>query len=295
MLPFIFGPYSSGRRRMVACRECRSATSRISASASSLLTPYGSTGLGVDCSVSALSLASPAALTVLAKTTRATPAASASSSRILVPSTFTRRNSLRGSCADSRITCTRAARWTTVSAPARTERRAAAYREQPGERGNHRVQAEPGNFEDLFYQTLKQPGTTTPSGDMSPAGIYVGLGVRICNTQLDTEQGSMENTGRQLDLGISGQRVLQGEDPRLDQRRLRLHAQRELLHQQGRRGRPGHGRRLQARAPAHVAARGQRTSRSARTARSRRRVAGAVEEGRDRTVARSRSSSTRRA
>jgi len=61
------------------------------------------------------------------------------------------------------------------------------------------------NFEDLFYQTLKQPGTTTASGDVSPAGIYVGLGVRISNTQLDTEQGSMENTGRQLDLGISGQ------------------------------------------------------------------------------------------
>ena len=45
------------------------------------------------------------------------------------------------------------------------------------------------NFEDLFYQTLKQPGTTTASGDVSPAGIYVGLGVRISNTQLDTEQG----------------------------------------------------------------------------------------------------------
>src|SRR3954468_10964445 len=61
------------------------------------------------------------------------------------------------------------------------------------------------NFEDLFYLALKQPGTTTASGDVSPAGIYVGLGVRISNTQLDLEQGSMENTGRQLDVGISGQ------------------------------------------------------------------------------------------
>jgi flagellar basal-body rod protein FlgG len=40
---------------------------------------------------------------------------------------------------------------------------------------------------------------------VSPAGIYVGLGVRVSNTQLDTEQGSLENTGRQLDVGISGQ------------------------------------------------------------------------------------------
>ena len=60
------------------------------------------------------------------------------------------------------------------------------------------------NFEDLYYLTLKQPGTTASNGDVSPAGIYVGLGVRISNTQLDTEQGSLENTGRQLDVGISG-------------------------------------------------------------------------------------------
>src|SRR3954447_4718562 len=67
------------------------------------------------------------------------------------------------------------------------------------------------NFEDLFSQTLKRPGTTTASGDVSPAGIYVGLGVRISNTQLDTEQGSIENTGRQLDLGISGQGFFKGK------------------------------------------------------------------------------------
>jgi flagellar basal-body rod protein FlgG len=61
------------------------------------------------------------------------------------------------------------------------------------------------NFEDLYYLAVKQPGVTNAAGDVSPAGIYVGLGVRVSNTQLDTEQGSLENTGRQLDLGISGQ------------------------------------------------------------------------------------------
>jgi flagellar basal-body rod protein FlgG len=61
------------------------------------------------------------------------------------------------------------------------------------------------NFEDLYYTAVKQPGTTTANGDISPAGIYVGLGVKISNTQLDTEQGPMENTGRQLDVGIQGQ------------------------------------------------------------------------------------------
>src|SRR5438270_11954587 len=61
------------------------------------------------------------------------------------------------------------------------------------------------NVEDLYYLTMKQPGTTNATGDVSPAGIYVGLGVKVSNTQLDTEQGSMENTGRQLDVGINGQ------------------------------------------------------------------------------------------
>lgn len=60
------------------------------------------------------------------------------------------------------------------------------------------------NFEDLMYLALRQPGTTNAAGDISPAGIFVGLGTKISNSQLDLEQGSMENTGRPLDIGIQG-------------------------------------------------------------------------------------------
>jgi len=60
------------------------------------------------------------------------------------------------------------------------------------------------NFEDLMYLGLKQPGTTSGNGEVAPAGIFVGLGTKISNTQIDLEQGSMENTGRQLDVGIQG-------------------------------------------------------------------------------------------
>lgn len=60
------------------------------------------------------------------------------------------------------------------------------------------------NFEDLMYLQLKQPGTRNAADELSPAGIYVGLGTRISNTQVDLEQGSMENTGRPLDVSISG-------------------------------------------------------------------------------------------
>src|SRR6476469_8308093 len=60
------------------------------------------------------------------------------------------------------------------------------------------------NFEDLMYVQLKPPGVTNAAGDLTPAGIYVGLGTRISNTQVDTEQGSLENTGRPLDVAIEG-------------------------------------------------------------------------------------------
>ncbi|MGN6505829.1 MAG: flagellar basal-body rod protein FlgG [Tepidisphaeraceae bacterium] len=60
------------------------------------------------------------------------------------------------------------------------------------------------NFEDLMYETVKQPGAQSASGELDPAGIFVGLGTKISNTQLDMSNGSLENTGRQLDVAISG-------------------------------------------------------------------------------------------
>jgi flagellar basal-body rod protein FlgG len=60
------------------------------------------------------------------------------------------------------------------------------------------------NFEDLMYLMLKQPGATNADSSVSPAGIYVGLGTKISNTQLDTEQGSLESTNRPLDVAIQG-------------------------------------------------------------------------------------------
>src|SRR4051794_8745838 len=61
------------------------------------------------------------------------------------------------------------------------------------------------NFEDLYYQTIRQPGTVNGAGDVSPSGIYVGLGTKISNSQLDLDQGSPESTGRPLDVAIQGE------------------------------------------------------------------------------------------
>lgn len=60
------------------------------------------------------------------------------------------------------------------------------------------------NFEDLMYKTIRNPGATNAAGEITPAGIQIGHGVAVSNTQLDFTQGSMENTDRQLDVAING-------------------------------------------------------------------------------------------
>ncbi|HVT90802.1 MAG TPA: flagellar basal-body rod protein FlgG [Tepidisphaeraceae bacterium] len=60
------------------------------------------------------------------------------------------------------------------------------------------------NFEDLMYIALKQPGSQNATGEVAPAGIYVGLGTKISNTQIDVSPGTLDNTGGALDVAISG-------------------------------------------------------------------------------------------
>lgn len=60
------------------------------------------------------------------------------------------------------------------------------------------------NFEDLMYQHKTQPGVENANGDQRPAGLSVGLGTRISNTQFDFKQGSPIATERNGDLMIDG-------------------------------------------------------------------------------------------
>lgn len=60
------------------------------------------------------------------------------------------------------------------------------------------------NFEDLMYLTKQHPGSINAAGDSSPAGVQVGLGVKVSNTQLDLEQGTLDPTGGKLDVAIQG-------------------------------------------------------------------------------------------
>ena len=59
-------------------------------------------------------------------------------------------------------------------------------------------------FQDLMYQTLREPGVRNPEGAMAPSGIEVGLGVRMAASQRIFEQGSMNMTSNPLDVAIQG-------------------------------------------------------------------------------------------
>jgi flagellar basal-body rod protein FlgG len=60
------------------------------------------------------------------------------------------------------------------------------------------------NFEDLMYQQKAQPGVENANGDQRPAGIEVGLGTRVANTQRNFSTGSPVKTGNDLDMFIEG-------------------------------------------------------------------------------------------
>lgn len=71
------------------------------------------------------------------------------------------------------------------------------------------------DFEDLFYQYYKPPGTQDNQGNIMPEGIFAGSGVRVGATQPDFTQGSLISTGRELDVAISGDgffQVTEGSD-----------------------------------------------------------------------------------
>jgi flagellar basal-body rod protein FlgG len=64
-------------------------------------------------------------------------------------------------------------------------------------------------FKDLIYETLKEPGSRNPEGEIAPVGIEVGLGVKPASTQKIFQQGSLTRTGNDLDVAIQGEGFFQ--------------------------------------------------------------------------------------
>ncbi len=59
-------------------------------------------------------------------------------------------------------------------------------------------------FEDLMYQTIKEPGTPTGLNSISPTGVQVGMGAKTSAVNKDFEQGSPRITNQPYDLNING-------------------------------------------------------------------------------------------
>jgi flagellar basal-body rod protein FlgG len=64
-------------------------------------------------------------------------------------------------------------------------------------------------FEDLIYQTLRQPGAQSSQQTQISSGLQLGLGVRPIATERIHVQGNLTQTGNNLDLAIQGQGFFQ--------------------------------------------------------------------------------------
>jgi flagellar basal-body rod protein FlgG len=59
-------------------------------------------------------------------------------------------------------------------------------------------------FEDLLYQTIRQPGAQSSQQTQIPSGLQLGTGSRPVSTARLHTQGSLQQTGNGLDLAING-------------------------------------------------------------------------------------------
>lgn len=61
------------------------------------------------------------------------------------------------------------------------------------------------DFADLHYQQVTRPGTVSAQdGTILPTGVQIGLGVRPASVSVVLAQGSLSQTGGDLDLAIEG-------------------------------------------------------------------------------------------
>ncbi len=59
-------------------------------------------------------------------------------------------------------------------------------------------------FNDLLYQTIRQPGAQSSQNSEIPSGLVLGTGVRSVSTQKFYSQGNIIQTENPLDIAISG-------------------------------------------------------------------------------------------
>ncbi|MEZ5616487.1 MAG: flagellar basal-body rod protein FlgG [Rhodocyclaceae bacterium] len=68
-------------------------------------------------------------------------------------------------------------------------------------------------FEDLLYQTLRQPGASSSAQTQIPSGLQIGTGVRPVATERIFTQGNLTQTGNSLDVAVQGEGFFQIQLP----------------------------------------------------------------------------------
>ena len=68
-------------------------------------------------------------------------------------------------------------------------------------------------FEDLLYQTMRQPGAQSSQQTQVPSGLMLGTGVRPISTERIFIQGSLQKTEGSLDIAINGNGFFQIQMP----------------------------------------------------------------------------------
>lgn len=68
-------------------------------------------------------------------------------------------------------------------------------------------------FEDLLYQTLRQPGAQSSQQTQLPSGLQIGTGVRPVATERIFTQGNLQQTSNPLDVAIQGNGFFQVQMP----------------------------------------------------------------------------------
>ncbi len=64
-------------------------------------------------------------------------------------------------------------------------------------------------FEDLFYQSVRQPGAQSSQDTVLPSGLMQGTGVRTVATEKLHTQGSLVQTNNSLDVAVEGRGLFQ--------------------------------------------------------------------------------------
>ena len=68
-------------------------------------------------------------------------------------------------------------------------------------------------FEDLLYQTVRQPGAQSSGQTQLPSGLQLGTGVRPVATERIFTQGNLQTTSNPLDIAIQGNGFFQVQLP----------------------------------------------------------------------------------